>query len=272
MTNLLKTHPLKLAYEYREGDPPLLLCLHGNSSHRNLWTPLLRYFPRQAALALDLRGHGRSGWARPPAYATSDYAEDIKVLVDELGLRDFVLIGHSNGALASLYYAARLEPKPKALVYMDIDPCVPQWQVDYFRQRAGAVAGLYPSPDPILARMQSIDPTVPTEIFLPFVEETLRKTPEGRRFAFDPETYGSWQPGDLWEDLKKVSCPMLVIRAEKTVVMSPSSPEEMVRLNPRARRVEIKEAGHFLVLGKPEKVAGAIQSFLEENNILAREK
>jgi pimeloyl-ACP methyl ester carboxylesterase len=267
MAFFLKTRSLKLAYETREGKKPVLLCLHGNSSHRNLWKPLLEYFPDRAAAALDLRGHGLSEWVRPPAYATSDYAKDIKALVNGLDLRDFILIGHSNGALASVYYAARNEPKPRALVYLDIDPCVPDWQVDYFQQRARSVSGLFQSADQILEGMRGIDPTVPDEVFLPFVRETLRETPEGWRFAFDPETYGSWRPGDLRGELKNIPCPTLVIRAAQTVVMSPSAPEQMVRLIPNARSVEIKDAGHFLVLGKAGEVAREIQNFLDENGL-----
>jgi hypothetical protein len=31
------------------------------------------------------------------------------------------VVSHSNGSLASLYFATHLEPKPKALVYMDVN-------------------------------------------------------------------------------------------------------------------------------------------------------
>ena len=67
---------------------------------------------RQASIAtctcasLDLRGHGDSDWADPPAYAFEDYASDVAAVVEKLDLRDFVLVGHSMGGMVSLVYAA----------------------------------------------------------------------------------------------------------------------------------------------------------------------
>jgi pimeloyl-ACP methyl ester carboxylesterase len=66
-TLFIESRPPKLAYDIRAGIEPVLLCVHGNSSHRGLWGPLLDHFPDHAALRLDLRGHGQSEWARPPA-------------------------------------------------------------------------------------------------------------------------------------------------------------------------------------------------------------
>jgi pimeloyl-ACP methyl ester carboxylesterase len=63
-TLFLDSGGLKLAYDIRPGVGPVLLCVHGNSSHRGLWGPLLSNLPDYAALRLDLRGHGQSEWAR----------------------------------------------------------------------------------------------------------------------------------------------------------------------------------------------------------------
>src|SRR5215510_3237213 len=90
----------RIAFESREGRLPVLICVHGNSSHRGLWNAVLDRFPGQASISIDLRGHGDSDWVRPPAYGTADYASDIREVVEQTGLKDFVLVGHSNGALA----------------------------------------------------------------------------------------------------------------------------------------------------------------------------
>jgi len=263
-TLFLESRAPRLAFDMRAGIDPVLLCIHGNSSHRGLWGPLLDHLPHYAALRLDLRGHGESEWARPPAYSTTDYADDIKAAAESLGGREFVLISHSNGSLASLYFATHLEPKPKALVYMDVNPRVLDDQVEYFRQRAGAVARVFPSVRDVLKGMRQVDNAVPDEAFLSFIEAGMRKSAEGFRFALDPETYGSWQPADMWEAVEKISCPMLILRAEHSVVMARSAAELMMQKAPNARLKEIGGAGHFLMLGRPAEVAIAIRSFLEE--------
>jgi pimeloyl-ACP methyl ester carboxylesterase len=254
----------KLAYDIRAGGGPVLLCVHGNSSHRGLWDPLLRRLPDYAALRLDLRGHGQSQWARPPAYSTADYADDIRAAAEILEGREFALISHSNGSLASLYFATHLEPKPKALVYMDVNPRVLDEQVEYFRQRAGAVGRAFPLLGDVLKGMRQVDDTVPDEAFLPFIEAGMHESAEGFRFALDPETYGSWQPADMWYAVERIACPMLILRAEHSVVMSRPAAEEMKRRAPDARLKEIGGAGHFMILGRPAEVASEISGFLGE--------
>jgi pimeloyl-ACP methyl ester carboxylesterase len=263
-TRFLASRTPTLAFDARTGIEPVLLCIHGNSSHRGLWGPLLDHFPDYAALRLDLRGHGESEWARPPAYSTSDYADDIRATTNILGGREFVLVSHSNGSLASLYFVTHLEPKPKALVYMDVNPRVLDEQVEYFRQRASAVTRIFPSLGDVLKGMRQVDDTVPDEAFLSFIEAGMRKSAEVFQFALDPETYGSWQPADMWGAVENVSCPMLILRAEHSVVMSRSAAEMMAKKAPNARLKEIGGAGHFLMLGRPAEVASEIRTFLEE--------
>jgi|SRR5262245_33733249 len=254
----------KLAYDLRGGIEPVLLCIHGNSSHRGVWGPLLDHLPDHAALRLDLRGHGESEWANPPAYSTADYAGDIRAAAEHLGGRKFVLVSHSNGSLASLYFTTHLEPKPKALVYMDVNPRVLDEQVEYFRQRTARVARVFSSLSDVLTGMRRVDQTLPDHAFLPFIEAGMRKSAEGFRFALDPETYGSWQPADMWEAVENIPCPMLILRAEHSVVMSRSAAEIMMQKAPNARLKELSGAGHFLMLGKPAEVASEIRRFLAE--------
>jgi pimeloyl-ACP methyl ester carboxylesterase len=111
--------------------------------------------------------------------------------------------------------------------------------------------------------MRQVDDTVPDEAFLSFIEAGMRKSAEGYRFALDPETYGSWKPADMWEAVEKIPCPMLILRAEHSVVMSRSAAEMMAQKAPKARLKEIGGAGHFLMLGKPAEVASEIRCFLE---------
>jgi hypothetical protein len=115
----------------------------------------------------------------------------------------------------------------------------------------------------VLRGMRQVDDTVPDEAFLSFIEAGMRKSAEGFRFALDPETYRSWQPADMCEAVEKIPCPMLILRAEHSVVMSRSAAELMAQKAPGARLKEIGGAGHFLMLGKPAEVASEIRGFLE---------
>lgn len=95
----------------------------------------------------------------------------------------------------------------------------------------------------------------------------MDKSSEGFRFAFDPETYGGWQPADLWEAVEQNTCPILIIRAEQSIVMSSSAAELMMQKAPNARLKEIGGAGHFLMLGKPADLANEIRGFLKDTGL-----
>src|SRR5688572_16203965 len=165
-TLFLESRAPKLALDIRAGVEPALLCVHGNSSHRGLWRRLLDHLPDYAALRLDLRGHGESEWACPPAYSTADYADDIRVAAESLGGREFAIVSHSNGSLSALYFATHLEPQPKALIYVDVNPRVLDDQLEYFRQRASTVARVFPSLKDTLKGMREVDDAVQDETYL----------------------------------------------------------------------------------------------------------
>jgi len=86
----------------------------GNTTHWNAQLEHLRKTRR--AIAVDLRGHGRSA---PPAdhdYSVDALAADIGAVADSLGLKRFVLVGHSMGGAASLAYAGKNPDRVAGLV------------------------------------------------------------------------------------------------------------------------------------------------------------
>ena len=69
-----------------QGEGPLILFLHGFPEFWYSWKDLLADFGRDHhAVALDMRGHGASAHADPPAYRIEDYADDVAACLDGLG-------------------------------------------------------------------------------------------------------------------------------------------------------------------------------------------
>jgi len=67
-------------------------------------------------VTLDARGHGRSGRPRDPGgYGLTTMADDVRALLDALGIGQVDLAGYSMGAVVSLITAAR-EPRVRRLV------------------------------------------------------------------------------------------------------------------------------------------------------------
>ncbi|MEJ5221520.1 MAG: alpha/beta hydrolase, partial [Tepidiforma sp.] len=88
-------------------------------------------------------------------------------------------------------------------------------------------------------------------------------------FRFDPAIHQATGRGAiaeipyLWESLEHITCPTLVLRAEKSKILSREIAEEMVRRLPNGRLVEIPDAGHQVPLHQPEAFARAVREFLE---------
>src|SRR5882672_7933647 len=80
-------------------EPQALVFIHGFLDSHATWGPLIEALPRHAAqsIAPDLRGAGkRQAHAGP--YTLNQAVTDILELLDEQGLTNVALVGHSMGA------------------------------------------------------------------------------------------------------------------------------------------------------------------------------
>ena len=110
--------PIALTEFPNPGAPPVLL-LHGIGSRGSSWWPVIDPLAAQFHLyQLDLRGHGASG--KPErGYVVEDYAADLDAVLDALDLDAPRLLGHSLGALVTLYWASKNPTRAAALVLED---------------------------------------------------------------------------------------------------------------------------------------------------------
>lgn len=91
--------------------------LAGNSGH---WASQFRHLSRERrAIALDLRGHGRSDPPRNGDYTIHGMAGDVAAVADSLGLDRFVLVGHSLGGGVALTYAGAHPARIAGLLLVD---------------------------------------------------------------------------------------------------------------------------------------------------------
>jgi 3-oxoadipate enol-lactonase len=104
---------------------PGMVLLHALGEQVTSW---VRVEPRFASLFrvvnLDLRGHGDSDW--PGVYSFELMRDDVIAVLDALGLRDVVLVGHSMGGTVA-YLVTQAQPDRIArLVVEDVPPPFPR--------------------------------------------------------------------------------------------------------------------------------------------------
>jgi pimeloyl-ACP methyl ester carboxylesterase len=97
-----------------EGDPknqPIIL-IHDWTSHRGLWRlPMSTLKEKYFCIAVDLLGFGGSDKPESGDYSLSAQGQRIISLADQLGLKNFSLIGHSMGGQIAMFIAAVIAPQ-----------------------------------------------------------------------------------------------------------------------------------------------------------------
>src|SRR5690349_10496794 len=116
---IFEASAVRLNYmEYGSVSGGPMVMLHGGAWR---WQEYLSLMPslgqRWHLYPLDLRGHGRSGWAHAP-YHLQDFTKDNVEFLDHLKV-PAVLMGHSIGGAIALMVAARRPDMVRALIIED---------------------------------------------------------------------------------------------------------------------------------------------------------
>ncbi|WP_433825913.1 alpha/beta fold hydrolase [Actinoplanes sp. CA-015351] len=228
----LEVNGIRLGYR-EAGEPggaPAVL-LHGTGSWAGTWD---RFAPVLIArghrvIAVDLRGHADS--ARTGDYRLDTLRDDLLGLVQTLGLRDVLAVGHSVGGYAALAAAQHSPDRFAGLVLEDL-AAPPRRGPHRLLNVAGRV--LTARPDHELA--------VKASIFL----QLSRPDP-------------AW-----WARLREVRQPALVLSGGRTSCIPPRRLAGVAAALPDARLATIP-VGHRVHSLAPEAFATEVTTFLTES-------
>ena len=253
------------------GDPVVLL--HGLMNNARYWEHVAGMFGEGRTIyAPDLRGHGESEHA-PGGYLVWAFAMDLRGFVQEMDFEAFDLVAHSIGSRVAMAYARDHSHRLKHLVLADMGPQMADQGARGIRRSVGETnkapgfpteaeameyyRGLYPGSDDAFVMRQ-----IAAGLALDEASGNLV-------FRFDPRLHEATGKGAiaeipfLWESLEHITCPTLVMRAEKSKVLSREIADQMIERLPDARFVEIPESGHQIPLHQPERFTSAVRGFIE---------
>ena len=102
-------HHYQLTPPAANSQRPVLVFIHGWLLSHHYWQPLVSLLkPYYQCLIYDLRGFGNSQATTTlpnPSYSLDSYAQDLKILLEELKISRAWLIGHSLGGSIALWTA-----------------------------------------------------------------------------------------------------------------------------------------------------------------------
>src|SRR6185369_7504502 len=131
-----------IRYHVEGTGEPTVVLVHGWAMDRHVWdgqAPALA--KRHRVVTLDLAGHGESGGSRP-AWTKAAFGEDVKAVVEAVGLTQLVLVGHSMGGPVVLEAARRMPERVKGIVLvdtlLDVEERTPAAEVEAFARQLEA--------------------------------------------------------------------------------------------------------------------------------------
>ena len=99
----------------RSGSGAPVVLIHGVGADLEMWEPVAeRLAPAHDVVRYDMLGHGASAKPLGP-YRLDDFVDQLRRLVDALGVERFVLAGFSMGGLVAQELYARFPEKVAAL-------------------------------------------------------------------------------------------------------------------------------------------------------------
>lgn len=248
----------------KPGGAPVLL-LHSMAAHGHWWdwtAPLLTH--DRHAVALDFRGHGASQWAEPPAYGFIDHVSDVVAVMDALGWRAPFVIGHSLGGYVAAYLAALHPDRVARLVIVDILTSWTEEMQDHVRRRAERPSAEFAGPGEAGSRFRLTPPetNAPAD-WLQHLGEAgaVERRPSVWVYGFDRRAL-LHPPIDPWPFLGGVMCPTLVVRGERSTIMSRDQWLRVTTTVKLGEFAEVKGAFHHLIVDDPPQFVSIVEKWL----------
>ncbi|HTT12854.1 MAG TPA: alpha/beta hydrolase [Burkholderiaceae bacterium] len=256
-------------------NPKALICVHGLTRVGRDFDRLARALAdRYRVICPDVVGRGRSDWLRDPnGYVLPQYVADMVTLIARLDVETVHWLGTSMGGLIGISLAGQPGSPIARLVINDVGPRVDAAGVE----RIGDYVG-----KPV--HFATVDEAVDyiTLISLGFglrnrddwreLTQSVLK-PEGDGFAlhYDPmlalpikamtPQIAAAAEAVLWKLYDQIKCPTLLVRGEKSDLLSRETALAMTERGPRARLVEFAGIGHAPMFFDPAQIS-TVRDFL----------
>lgn len=245
------------------GKQPLVL-LHGIARVAHNFDHLAPHFANDyRVIAVDMRGHGDSGWHAEGAYLVEDYVSDVEGLIAQLDLRDIVLWGNSTGGRVAQMIAGRHPKLVSAVIVEDVGPERP---ATISNRRAGRMAqeeNGWASPDALFAKAKSDAPLTADAVLRNFTEHGSTRRDDGRIvWKRDPAILKGFVPTELWDTVRRIKAPIIYILGGKSTIVPPETQAQLKRELPQAEIVTMPGLGHYPSDEKPEAFLAIVDEFL----------
>ena len=259
-----------------EAAPPLIM-VHGGLDHCRNWDAIASELqPLFHIMALDLRGHGDSEWAKGSSYGLSENVYDLTRLMRFAALQDAAIVGHSFGGMIALAYAGTYPDRVSRLAVLDgaflsgsrpapIDEQMSRWvdQLDRISQREPRhFRTIEEAAQRLSARNKRLTPAQALHL----ARHGVRQNADGSyRWKFDHYQRARapyrLSPKDYIALWSRITCPTLLMWGSESFLPDPEAAGLLAHFK-HAELEKIAGAGHWLHHDKLDEVLVTLRRFL----------
>jgi pimeloyl-ACP methyl ester carboxylesterase len=252
-----------------DSSKPGLVFVHGGAAHAHWWSFVAPMFGHDwHAVALDLSGHGESGWRE--VYTQQQWAAEVMAVSTDAGFPGPpVVVGHSLGGMVTIQTADTYGDELAGAVIVDAPVRRPSPEAEEGRSgRTFRNPGVYATKEEAMRHFRLVPPQPCDNTFVVewIAEHSLHETDKGWTWKFDPRLFlGTLAP--LRDQLASVRCRVALFTGELSVVVPKDTARYMYDLMGRvAPVVEIPQAHHHLTLDQPLAFVAALRTLLADWN------
>jgi pimeloyl-ACP methyl ester carboxylesterase len=249
----------QLFYTDEGAGEPAVLFVHGFACDSNDWIWQLPHFGlNHRSIAVDLRGHGRSG-APDTGYGAVDLAGDLAELLRRLATGPVVAMGHSLGA--SVVSALAVEHPELVTAVVCVDPAylIP----DEIAAHTGQLLDAVRSSDPVPVVRQIFgafeSPALPPALSIWHLRRAVGTPGHVLRGALESQLGNMTLYSHSVEYLARRRCPVLVFYADP----SRAALEQPLLGDERSRIVTWEGGGHWLHQERPDEFNALVDAWLK---------
>ncbi len=223
-----------------------LVFIHGSGGSKESWTYQTQYF--KDSLALDLPGHSQ-GELIP---TIDGYVEWLRGWIQQKGLQQVVLVGHSLGGGIALLYALKYPKELKGIITVGSGARLrvhPQ-----FLEGLEQVIKNPGAENPLNTAYDLIDP----ELAMILKRRMAENGP-----AATLNDLKACDQFDIMDRIAQITVPTLAVCGDQDVMTPPKYSQYLAGHLPKAKVVIIEGGTHMVFAEKPREVNQAIEDFLE---------
>jgi len=257
---------LRIHYlDWGSPEKPPLVMLHGIGRVAHTFDHIAPHFiAKYHVVAVDMRGHGDSGWDPKGAYLVEDYVKDIEGLASQLQLRNIVVWGNSTGGRVAQVFAALHPDLVAGVISEDVGPERPaQLAENVARQLKQEDATGWASEVELLVQLKTSYPRTSEVILRDLSHFGVKKRADGRViWKRDPAIANGFVPTELWRFVRQIKPPIIYILGGRSTVVPATTQEELKKALPQVEIVTVPGAGHYPSEEYPSEFLAIADKFL----------